>query len=139
MTKWILIVMAIILSCVAVACISLSREHREAMNIEINDFDFKHLQDGTYRGTYDGGMHQWRANEVQVTVLSGNVTAIELVESTEKRPPEFTEELFKRVIEEQSLQVDAISGATLTSKACLKAIEHALTQAEQKSQEQIEH
>jgi major membrane immunogen (membrane-anchored lipoprotein) len=31
-----------------------------------------------------------------------------------------------RVIREQSLQVDTISGATLTSKAFLKAIENAL-------------
>jgi uncharacterized protein with FMN-binding domain len=38
--------------------------------------------------------------------------------------------LFDRVIEAQSLQVDAISGATLTSKAYLKAVENALEQAE---------
>jgi uncharacterized protein with FMN-binding domain len=132
MSKWILVVMTVILSCVAVACVSLSREHREAMNLEINDLDFKKLEDGTYRGAYEGGMYQWRANEVQVTVLSGNVTAIELLRSTEERPPDFTEELFKRVVERQSLQVDAVSGATLTSKAYLKAIEHALTQTAQK-------
>ncbi|HHV58206.1 MAG TPA: FMN-binding protein, partial [Firmicutes bacterium] len=34
------------------------------------------------------------------------------------------------VIKSQSLQVDVISGATLTSKAHLKAVENALEQAE---------
>ncbi|WP_368487958.1 FMN-binding protein [Clostridium sp. BJN0013] len=38
------------------------------------------------------------------------------------------EDLFQKVIELQSLQVDIISGATLTSKAHLKALENALKQ-----------
>ena len=38
--------------------------------------------------------------------------------------------LFDEVIKSQSLQVDVISGATLTSKAHLKAVENALEQAE---------
>jgi uncharacterized protein with FMN-binding domain len=33
----------------------------------------------------------------------------------------------RNVIDEQSLQVDAVTGATITSKAFLKAIENALT------------
>lgn len=38
--------------------------------------------------------------------------------------------LFDEVIKSQTLQVDVISGATLTSKAHLKALEDALKQAE---------
>lgn len=41
-------------------------------------------------------------------------------------------DLFRHVIESQSLQVDVISGATLTSKAHLKALENALEQAKRK-------
>jgi uncharacterized protein with FMN-binding domain len=114
-------------------CIALFREHREARDLVIPPINFENIRDGVYRGTYDGGMYQWRANRVQVTVVSGTVTTIELLESAEKRPPEFTEELFQRVVERQSLEVDAISGATLTSKAYLKAVEHALTQAAHKN------
>jgi uncharacterized protein with FMN-binding domain len=40
-------------------------------------------------------------------------------------------ELYDRVIQAQSLQVDTISSATLTSKAYLKAVENALVQAQQ--------
>ncbi len=38
-------------------------------------------------------------------------------------------DLLKKAVETKSLQVDAISGATLTSKAHLKALENALKQA----------
>jgi uncharacterized protein with FMN-binding domain len=38
--------------------------------------------------------------------------------------------LYERVIQSQSLQVDTISGATLTSKAYLQCVENALLQAQ---------
>jgi uncharacterized protein with FMN-binding domain len=38
--------------------------------------------------------------------------------------------LYDRVVQAQSLQVDTISGATLTSKAWLQAVENALLQAQ---------
>lgn len=104
-------------------------ERREANNLPIDHVNFKELHDGSYLGEYEGGMYKWRANKVQVTISSSKVTDIKLLEQTEKRPSEFTDELFERVIQSQSLQVDTISGATLTSKAYLKAIEKALDEA----------
>jgi uncharacterized protein with FMN-binding domain len=101
-------------------------ERREAKNLPIAAVNFKQLQDGTYVGEYQGGMYKWRANRVQVTVSSSKVTDIKILEQTEKRPSELTDELFGRVIRSQSLQVDTISGATLTSKAYLKGVENAL-------------
>jgi uncharacterized protein with FMN-binding domain len=38
--------------------------------------------------------------------------------------------LFGRVLEERSLEVDAVSGATLTSRAYLKGLEDALKKAQ---------
>jgi len=38
--------------------------------------------------------------------------------------------LYDRVVQAQSLQVDTISGSTLTSKAYLKAVEDALNKAQ---------
>ncbi|SDG10989.1 FMN-binding domain-containing protein [Fontibacillus panacisegetis] len=107
-------------------------ERREAKNLPIGTVNFEQLHDGTYLGDYEGGMYKWRANKVQVTVSSKKVTNIKLIEQKEKRPPSFSDELFGRVIQSQSLQVDTISGATLTSKAYLKAIEHALDEAQGK-------
>ena len=41
--------------------------------------------------------------------------------------PEVTQELFDNVIAAQSIDVDVLSGATVTSKAYLKSIENALS------------
>lgn len=114
------------------ALIFTSGERREGRNLPIAAVNFKQLKDGTYIGEYEGGMHKWRANEVQVTVSSGKVTAIKLLKHKENRLPEFTDTLYNRVIQSQSLQVDTISGATITSKAYLKSVENALEKAQKK-------
>jgi uncharacterized protein with FMN-binding domain len=109
----------------------LSKEHREAKSLSLNAVDFGKLNDGTYHGAYEGGMYKWRANECQVTVSSGKVTDIQLVGSSDPGGKNTQHEgLFDRVIQAQSLQVDTISGATLTSKAYLQCVENALIQAQ---------
>ena len=109
----------------------LSKEHREARSLPLNAADFSKLNDGTYHGAYAGGMYKWRANECQVTVSSGQVTDIQLVGSKDPGGKNTQHQvLYDRVIQAQSLQVDTISGATLTSKAWLQAVENALVQAQ---------
>ena len=109
----------------------LMKEHNEAKSLPLNAVDFDSLNDGTYHGAYAGGMFRWRVNECDVTVANGKVTDIQLV-ATKDPAAENTDHamLYDRVIEAQSLQVDTISGATLTSKAYLQAVENALLQAQ---------
>lgn len=114
------------------ALIFTSGERREAKNLPIAVMDFKQLNDGTYTGEYEGGMYKWRANKVQVAVSSGKVTDIKILEQKVNQSPEFTDTLYNKVIKSQSLQVDTISGATLTSKAYLKSVENALKKAQKK-------
>ncbi len=83
----------------------LQKEHLEARSLPRDKVDFSRLQDGVYEGSYAGGMYRWRANSVKVTVDAG-------------------------VIEDQTLQVDTVSGATLTSKAYLQSVENALLLAQ---------
>ena len=130
MARWIKMLIVMATLCLLTSCFSLSREHEEARNVEIRTINFKKLIDGSYRGVYEGGMYKWRENEVQVIVTSGKVSKIALLNSKENKPPDFSEELFNRVIKHQSLQVDVISGASLTTKALLKSIENALIKAE---------
>ena len=76
-------------------------------------------------------MYKWRTNACEVIVSNGQVMDINLVSS--KDPGELDgqlEMLYDRVIESQSLQVDTISGATLSSKAYLQAVENALLTAQ---------
>lgn len=108
----------------------LEKEHQEAKNLPIKAIDFSKLLDGSYQGAYEGGMYKWRANQCQITVSSGKVTDIQLTGSTDPGGKNTDSKmLYDRVIEAQSLQVDTISGATLTSNAYLKGIENALSQA----------
>jgi uncharacterized protein with FMN-binding domain len=109
----------------------LAREHREAASLPLNAVDFARLRDGAYHGVYEGGMYTWRANECDVTVSEGRVTEIRLGDS--KDPGAENADagmLYERVIEAQSLKVDTISGATLTSKGWLQCVENALVQAQ---------
>jgi uncharacterized protein with FMN-binding domain len=102
-------------------------ERREGRNLPIAAVDFKAVPNGTYRGKYEGGRFGWRANEVKVTVANGKLTDIVVVESAVQPVPDAVlEPLFKHVIAAQSLQVDTISQATITSKSYLKSIEDAL-------------
>ena len=109
----------------------LLKEHEEARSLPLNAVDFGRLQDGTYHGAYEGGMYKWRANECDVTVSSGKVSGIQLVGSEDPGGKNTQHQaLYDRVIQAQSLQVDTISGATLTSKAYLQAVENALIPAQ---------
>lgn len=133
MTGWIilLVILAILGTGAAIGWSYLSKEHDEARNLPLDKVNFSRLKDGTYTGSYEGGMYKWRANKVQVTVVSGKVTDIKLQSPINgDTEPKKKDLLYGRVIEAQSLQVDAISGATLDSKAYLQAVENALKQAE---------
>ncbi len=112
---------------------------RELQNMVIDNVDFKKLCDGVYTGAYRGTKDSFRNVAVNVTVNSGAVSKIKVTEgaladkqTTEIRNGLSLNDLFDEVIKSQSLQVDAISGATLTSKAHLKAVENALKQEELK-------
>lgn len=110
----------------------------ELQNMDIADMDFNKLCDGVYTGAYRGKKDSLRNAAVKVTVASGAVTKIMVTEgalagnkqTNEIRNGLTIDNLFDEVIKSQSLQVDVISGATLTSKAHLKAVENALEQAE---------
>lgn len=108
----------------------LKKEHAEAANLPLDGVDFSQLTDGIFVGEYEGGMCKWRTNKVQVTVSGGKVTDIRVLEHKENQTAEFLDKLFNRVVESQSLEVDVVSGATLTSKAYLKGVEQALAQAQ---------
>jgi uncharacterized protein with FMN-binding domain len=109
----------------------LMKEHHEAASLPLDAVDFHRLNDGTYHGVYAGGIYKWRANARDVTVTNRRVTAIQLSGSNDPGAKTTDlEMLYDRVVEAQSLQVDTISGATLTSKAYLQCIENALIPAQ---------
>ncbi len=109
-----------------------SKEREEAASLPLNAVNFARLTDGAYHGTYAGGMYGWRYNECVVTVAGGKVTAIQPAGSKDKSAGTFDYRmLYDEVIQSQSLQVDTVSGATLTTKAYLQCVENALGPAQQ--------
>ena len=110
---------------------------REAASIVIEDVDFGRLKDGVYVGEYVGAKDHLRDAKVQVTVKGGQLEKVDVTggalaqkQQQEIRGGQTLQSLFDRVIQKRSLQVDAISGATITTKTHLKALENALEQAE---------
>jgi uncharacterized protein with FMN-binding domain len=100
-----------------------------AGDLTIGDVDISQVPDGTYEGSYDV-FHVKAA--VVVDVEDGRITSIAFSDSgkmAEETQLEI-EEIFDEVISSQSLQVDITSGASVSKKVSLKAVEQALTAGE---------
>ena len=96
-------------------------------NMVINDVDLSKVPNGTYKGSFKGG--RW-SNTVEVTVKDHKITDIKITKDVLFKTSRVPGELFPRIKQAQSLKVDTVTGATVTSKAYLKAIENALTGAQ---------
>ncbi|EKQ51558.1 MULTISPECIES: FMN-binding protein [unclassified Clostridium] len=102
--------------------ISLRNYQKTIKELTISKVDLSKISDGVYIGSYDV---DFIAAKVSVTVKSHKIENIDLLEhKTDRGKP--AEVITDRVVKAQSLQVDAVSGATNSSKTILKAIENAL-------------
>lgn len=80
--------------------------------------------DGTYKGTADG--HNGPLT-VEVTVEDGKITSIAVVEHSETPGLfELGSGVAEAIISTQSLAVDTVSGATVTSRAVITAVRNAV-------------
>lgn len=92
----------------------------EALSIE--KIDFSQIKDGQYTGSYD--IIPVKVS-VKATIQNGKITQIDLLEHFNGRGTP-AEQIVDLIIEKQSLQVDSISGATVSSMAIKKAVENSL-------------
>jgi uncharacterized protein with FMN-binding domain len=93
------------------------------MSLEIVDIDLSSIEDGTYMGTYKATPI---LVEVEVVVLNHTITDITILKHTSGRGAG-AEVIIDDVINDQSLDVDLISGASYSSKVILLAIKDALS------------
>lgn len=134
---WILIVLGVLVAAMGVGIIATAPGRQELKGMTFPATAFTSLAQGTYVGEYKGAKDSFRNEKVQVTVTDGKVSGIKVLEGSvikEGKPNDIgkgmtIDDLSGKVIDAQSLHVDVISGATLTSNAHLKAIENALAQA----------
>ena len=134
---WVVIPLGVIVVGMGAAFLWAMPGWNEARGLTFADLDFTKISDGTYVGEYVGTKDSLRNCKVEVTVEGGRVQGVKILGGALCNAEQKTlgtsgltiGTLFQRVIDEQSLQVDVVSGASLTSKVHLKAIENALASA----------
>lgn len=92
--------------------------------VQIGSISLENVDDGAYTGEYKAGLVR---AVVEVKVASHKITGITIKEH-ENGLGKKAEVITKDIEKAQSLDVDVISGATLSSKVIVKAVEIALEQ-----------
>lgn len=93
-------------------------------NMTFENTKLSDVKDGTYIGNCNVNLI---SAKVEVVVNGGKITNINILEHKNERGQK-AEKIIGKVLNEQKIDVDAISGATNSSKVIKKAIEDALKQ-----------
>jgi uncharacterized protein with FMN-binding domain len=86
----------------------------------------KNLKDGIYQGSYTAGPNK---ASVRVTIKSNQIVDIQLVEQWAWKGKRAGRIIPQRIIENQSADVDAVSGATNSSIVIMNAVQMAIEEA----------
>ena len=113
----------IVLIFTAVYLKSVEEYKRSVKETTFSNLDISNVPDGVYAGEYDV---DFVYAKVEVTVQNGVITNIDILEHKNGRGSR-TEIVVDRIIEEQKIDVYAVSGATNSSTVIKKAVENALT------------
>lgn len=81
------------------------------------------LKDGVYEGQYTGGRF---SNTLQVIVKKEAILDIAVIKPVTIELEGYRDKFTSSVLNAQSTDIDAITGATLTTNAYLKSVENAL-------------
>ena len=110
--------------------LTISEEVEQIKSMDISHVDPATVPDGEYTGEFP--FRKRYLYRVKVTVKSGRIADIEVLENgTENEYAEKGLGVIPRILRDQSPEVDAVSGATVTSKALMKCVEKALKKASQ--------
>ena len=116
----IIIIVGII--CFSVYLISVKKYQDEVSAITFFNIDITQIENGTYTGEYDVGFIYAK---VDVIIEDGEIIVINLLEHKNERGTA-AEKILDKIIENQSVEVDAIAQATNSSRVIKKAVEEAL-------------
>lgn len=106
--------------------VSVQRYQDTITNMTYTHKDATGFPDGTYIGEYDV---QYIYAKVQVTVEDGQITNLEILEHRHERGAA-AERIVEDILEQQIIDVDAISSATNSSQVIKKAVDIALSNAQ---------
>ena len=98
-------------------------DYKQAVNeTTIEEINISDISDGVYIGEYDVNFIYAR---VEVTVQNGEITNINILEHRHERG-KTAEAINTKIVDEQRIDVDTISGATNSSTVIKKAVANAL-------------
>jgi len=96
---------------------------KEVREYQIPKVDLATINDGDYTGDYENG--RWGLS-VKVAIRNHAVTDIQIVDQKKSNVSKsLADKLNKKIMDAGSINVDAVSGATITSKAYLIAVSRA--------------
>ena len=106
--------------------IGFASEHMHAgyRALPVPAVSFNNLPDGTYYGEEDYGSFTYR---VEVFLQKGRIVKIQSIDPRDSKYAYYAEGVFSKIIREQKVDVDAITGATTTSRAYQNAVGDALS------------
>lgn len=117
-----LAVSAILVIMAVITFLSMGKKMETYKGFDFTKLDLSNIEDGTYTGSEDGKLVKVT---VKVTVKDHKITGIDIIEHQNgKGQP--AEAITKDIIEKNSPDVDAISGATLSSNVIKVAVYNAL-------------
>ncbi len=120
--KMLLITFIVVLLLFIAGKIIMGNMVRNVQNISVSMPDLSDIPDGDYIGEYSiTPVHV----KVEVSVSNHQITNIIILQH-DNGLGSTAESIVNDVIKEQSLDIDAVSGATVSSKCILKAVENAI-------------
>jgi uncharacterized protein with FMN-binding domain len=95
-------------------------------SMEINNPDLMNIEDGIYKGEFNDGAGIYT---VEVEISSHRISHVTMDTKRESAYVNYARPITDRIVKKQIVNVDAITGATTTSKCIMKAAENALKKA----------
>ena len=131
--KKVILITALLLLIIGLAVLSAYlkslADYKEAVRTTIfHEAAISELSDGVYIGEYDVNFIYAK---VEVTIQAGEIKEISLIEHKNDRGKS-AEAVIDKIIDEQKIDVDAVSGATNSSIVIKKAVDNALEKAVEK-------
>ena len=122
----IIVAISVIMALICTTTYRLWKYKETVKSLTVQEPKLTDIADGEYEGEYDLSLVYAK---VKLTINKGRIENIAILKHDNGRGKK-AEKIIEDVIGQQKLGVNAITGATASSKAILKAIENALQDAE---------
>lgn len=121
---FVFLTLLILIAGLAINIVSTLKNGEEILSeLTFNNINLASIEDGTYTGDFEAGLVY---ASVSSTIKDGILTDIKLLEHKNGKGSA-AESILSDMLTKQTTSVDAISGATISSKVIRKAVENSLS------------